>query len=106
MKREDIAQLELINNQSGSKRFELHIDGKIAFLDYMIVRGNVMYLTHTEVPKGLEGLGVGSAIVSKVLDYIRANEMLMAPLCPFLASYLKRHPEKADGILAPGYNIG
>ena len=106
MTREEIAQLELINNdQSDKKRFELHIEDKIAFMDYMIVRGNVMYLTHTEVPVGLEGKGVGSAIVSKVLKYIRENKYVMAPLCPFLASYLKKHPEMAKGILAPGFKI-
>ena len=106
MTKEEISQLPLINNdQSGKKRFELHVEDKIAFMDYMIVRGNVMYLTHTEVPMGLEGKGVGSAIVSKVLDHIRENDLLMAPLCPFLAAYLKRHPDMAEGILAPGFRI-
>ena len=107
MTREEIADLPLINNnQSDKKRFELHVEDKVAFLDYMIVRGNTMYLTHTEVPIGLEGKGVGSSIVTKVINHIRENNMLMAPLCPFLAAYLKRHPEMAEGILAPGFRIG
>lgn len=107
MDRIDFSEIALINNDQGSKkRFELPVEDKVAYIEYMVVRGNVMYLTHTEVPVGLEGKGVGSAIVSKTLDYIRANNFKMAPLCPFLASYLKRHPEHADGILADGFSIG
>ena len=99
--------LELINNEEGPrKRFELHIGDQIAFIDYIINKQGVIYLTHTEVPVALEGQGVGSAIVSKVLEHIRSEELKMAPLCPFVAVYLKRHPEAAEGLLAPGFSIG
>ena len=101
------AELELVNNENlQKKRFELHIGDQMAYVDYIINKLGIIYLTHTEVPVGLEGNGVGSAIVSKVLEYIRHNNLKMAPLCPFVAAYLKRHPEAADGILAPGFNIG
>ncbi len=104
---EDLQTLELINNDSGSKkRFELHVGEHIAFIDYIIARQNNIYLTHTEVPPALEGKGVGSTIVRKALDFIKEKDLKMAPLCPFVAAYLKRYPELADGILAPGYRIG
>ena len=100
-------QLVLVDNDGApKKRFELHIGDKIAFIDYIINKQGVIYLTHTEVPVGLEGQGVGSAIVSKTLDFIRLQNLKMAPLCPFVAAYLKRHPEKAQGMLAPGFSIG
>jgi len=107
MSKIDFDAIPLVNNNDGDKkRFEMEVEGKIAYMEYMIVRKTVVYLTHTEVPVGLEGKGVGSNIVKKVLAYIRENNYQMAPLCPFLASYLKRHPEDAKGILAPGFSIG
>ncbi|WP_411030467.1 GNAT family N-acetyltransferase [Spongiimicrobium sp. 3-5] len=98
--------LTLINNVSDpKKRFEMHIEDKVAFVEYIISKQQIIYLTHTEVPQGLEGKGVGGAMVSKVLDFIVQSKLKMAPLCPFVAAYLKRHPTRATGILAPGYSI-
>ena len=107
MGRSDWENIELVNNQAApKKRFELHIGDQIAFIDYIINKQGTIYLTHTEVPVSLEGQGVGSAIVSKTLAYVRSQNLKMAPLCPFVAAYLKRHPEEAEGMLAPGFSIG
>ncbi|MGB5371348.1 MAG: GNAT family N-acetyltransferase [Flavobacteriaceae bacterium] len=107
MEKEVLKKLPLINNDNGDKkRFELKIGDHIAFMDYILSKQHIIYLTHTEVPQALEGKGVGSALVSKVLDHVKERQLKMAPLCPFLASYLKRHPEMAKDILAPGYAIG
>ncbi len=106
MKTEQWIDRELIDNDQGpKKRFELHIGDQIAFTDYIINKKGIIYLTHTEVPVSLEGNGVGSALVSKVLQNMRERGIKMAPLCPFVAAYLKNHPEAADGILAPGFSI-
>ena len=97
----------LINRDEGTKkRFELGNGTEVPFVEYIQNKQNTIFLTHTEVPVSLEGQGIGSIIVSKTLDYIRESGTVMAPLCPFVAAYLKKHPEKAQGILAPGYNIG
>ena len=93
----------LLKNEE-KKRFELAVDGHVAFIEYILTNQNVMYLTHTEVPVALEGKGVGSSIVAKALNYIRSNGFTLAPLCPFVAAYLKRHPEWKE-ILAPGYHV-
>ncbi len=107
MDKQDLQQLLLVDNDKGEKkRFELDIEGKIAFVDYMISKQQIIYLTHTEVPVGLEGKGVGSVLVKKVLEHVAASNLKMAPLCPFVAAYLKRHPEMAKGLLAPGFSVG
>ena len=102
-----LSNIPLINKQhEPKKRFELHIGDHIAFMDYILNKNGVIYLTHTEVPVALEGKGVGSAIVTLVLKYIREEGLKMAPLCPFVAAYLKDRPEAAEGLLAPGFSIG
>ena len=94
----------LIRNEE-KRRFELDVDGHTAFIEYLVDKDHVMYLTHTEVPSALEGKGVGKTIVSQTLEYLKVNGFKLAPLCPFVAAYLKRNPEWKS-ILASGYNIG
>jgi Predicted acetyltransferase len=84
------------------KRFELHIEGHIAFIDYILNNENIMFLTHTEVPKELGGKGIGKILVQNALEYLKANGYKLAPLCPFVAAYVKRNPEWKE-ILAQGY---
>lgn len=81
----------LINNET-NHQFEFHIDGFIAKIEYFRT-GNKIYLTHTEVPGELEGQGIASALVKKVLDAVQQMELKVVPLCPFIDKYIKRNPE-------------
>ncbi|MEW7292282.1 GNAT family N-acetyltransferase [Aquimarina sp. 2304DJ70-9] len=106
MEKKDWSQLSLINNtESPKKRFEFHVENEIAFIEYILAKGNSIYLTHTEVPKSLEGKGLGSAIIKKTLEYVREKKYQLVPLCPFVAVYLKRHPEAGEGLLKQGYSV-
>ncbi len=96
----------IIRDQGTKKRFELGEGEEVPFIEFIQNKQGIIFLTHTEVPVSLEGKGIGSIIVSKTMEYIRESGTVMAPLCPFVAAYLKKHPEKATGILAPGYSIG
>ena len=86
----NIEETDLINNEAGS-RFELTIDGHTAFVDYETTP--VLTLTHTEVPEALEGKGIGKILAAKVFAYLQTTGKKAKVLCPFLAAYLKRHPE-------------
>jgi predicted GNAT family acetyltransferase len=88
MKYEDIP---LINNEA-IHNFELVIDGNRAFIDYKL-KGDKIYLVHTEVPVAMEGTGVAAALVEKAFNYIEDNHLKIVPLCAYIIAYLKRHPE-------------
>ena len=77
------------------QRFELDADGHVAFSNYSRT-GNVLTIHHTEVPKELEGHGVGSTLIRGVLDIARAQGLKVVPICPFAKAYIERHPEYAD----------
>ena len=83
------------NINESTNRFELNIDDSVAFIEYKL-SDNILFLIHTEVPTSLEGKGVGSAIVSKTLEYAKENGYKIVPFCPFVKTYLKRHPEWND----------
>ncbi len=48
--------------------------------------------------------GVGTFLVEEALKDIEAQEQKLAPLCPFVAAYLKQYPEWKH-LLANGYNV-
>jgi len=76
-------------------RFELDADGHVAFSNYTRA-GNVITIQHTEVPQELGGRGIGSALARGVLEFARAQGLKVVPRCPFVKSYIDKHPEFAD----------
>jgi uncharacterized protein len=81
-----------ISNNTDRKQFEVIQDGETAVLQYRFHDGNI-WLMHTEVPKTLEGRGIASALAHYGLEWAKEHNMRAKVLCPFVAIYLKRHPE-------------
>lgn len=88
---DEIKDIPLKDNKD-DQAFEMDISGNIAFIGYE-EDGDTIILTHTEVPEALEGKGIGSVLVTKTLNYIEAEGRKIIAQCPFVASYIKRHPE-------------
>lgn len=82
----------LVHNEA-AHRFEMHIEGHTAFIEYSPAGNNLLIIAHTEVPPALEGKGVGKMLTEKVLNYIEEQGWTIIPLCPFASAYIKRHPE-------------
>lgn len=55
---------------------------------------------HTGVPEALAGLGVGKALVDRLIADARAEGFRIIPLCPFVKARYQRHPDWADVIKA------
>ena len=96
--------MEKFTNNKEKNRFELEVEGRLAVIEYMLNTQNIMFLNHTEVPRELEGKGVGSRLVKQSLEYIRDHDYKLAPICPFVSAYLRRHPEWQD-LLSDGYRV-
>ena len=85
----------IVRDNPERQRFELEADGHVAFSNYSRA-GNVLTILHTEVPKALEGRGIGSSLTRGVLDTARSQGLKVHALCPFAKGYIERHPEYAD----------
>ncbi|GAA0961269.1 GNAT family N-acetyltransferase [Actinocorallia libanotica] len=86
----------VVSDAPERKRFEAHIDGALAgFLEYIRNPGFVVY-PHTEVDNAFEGRGVGGALARAALDDARARGIRVLATCPFVASWMRRHPEYTD----------
>lgn len=81
----------IIDNKE-EKQYELTIDGMLSRIEYIEAK-NKIYLTHTEVPTELKGKGIGSRLIKHSLEDIASRNMKLMPLCPFVSTYIKRHPE-------------
>jgi len=87
--------MNAVRDNPARQRFELDVDGHVAFSQYRRA-GDRLTVLHTEVPKELEGRGIGSALVRGLLDIARAQKLKVDARCPFVRAYLDKHPEYAD----------
>ncbi|NDV79192.1 GNAT family N-acetyltransferase [Dysgonomonas sp. 511] len=94
---------ELIDN-TDENRYEFRVNKHIAKIEYIKTNNGEIYLTHTEVPTALEGQGIGSQLVEKVLADVDRKGLRLIPLCPFVAGYIKKHPDWKR-IVMRGVNI-
>ena len=77
-------------------RYELRRGSELVGQIRYATEPGLLVLIHTEVAEAVEGQGLGSVLVRGALDDIRARGLRVSPVCPFVLSYLKRHPEYAD----------
>ena len=92
----------LIDN-SDKKQYEFQLSEHTPHIEYIKAKEKI-YLTHTEVPMALEGQGIGTELVRQVLEDIKKKELTLVPLCPFVAAYIKKHPQWRELVLK-GINI-
>jgi uncharacterized protein len=87
-------QPQLVSNG----RFELERDGQVAYLEYNLA-GKVLQLIHTEVPESLRGKGMAAALAESAFQWAREHQVKVEVICPYVAAYLKKHPEYSDPVL-------
>lgn len=90
----DMAPGTVRDNKTQS-RFELDIEGAIAFANYRLTPSAVI-ITHTETPRALRGRGVASELVRGALALIRTDGLKVVAGCGFVVDYLQKHPEFSD----------
>jgi len=90
--------LDVVHNRT-EQRFEARVDGLLCVADYHLTdgpSGRVLHMTHTGVPRPLEGRGIAAALVRSALDWARAEGFKVNPACSYVRSYMQRHKESQD----------
>jgi predicted GNAT family acetyltransferase len=90
----DLNKLTVTHNEA-AQRFELLVDGLRALLTYRRFPDRIV-LVHTEVPQPLEGHGLAAKLSRFALDFARANHLRVVSLCPYVSSFIRKHPEYQD----------
>lgn len=86
-----------ITNNTDNLQFEISLDGEIAYLSYRFYKKDIAFM-HTFVPKILEGKGLASALAKHAFAYAKSNHKLVMVYCPFVAKFIKTHPEYNEQI--------
>lgn len=85
-------QSTVVNNPD-KNRYEVFYGGDLAGFAEYIERGTETVFTHTEVDSAFEGKGLGSKLAGFAIKDTIDRERTIRPECPFIRSYLERHPE-------------
>ena len=94
---EDQAELDVtVLNNPERNRFEAHVGDDLAgVLNYRELPDKIV-ATHTETLPPYQGKGVGARLVRGALDMLRADGRPVQPRCPYVAAYVRDHPEYHD----------
>lgn len=82
---------EIVQNVAET-RFELKLGDDLAMVEYNQNEKTIIF-SHTEVPVGYEGQGIGGKLAKHVLEYAKEQNLKVIPTCPFIKAYILRHPE-------------
>lgn len=86
-----------IDNNTVASRFELPVNGRLAILDYRI-EGDAVFLLHVEVLIAEQGRGMAGKLSHAALEFARDNGLKAVARCPFIATYMRRHPESIQSL--------
>jgi len=84
--------VQVVDN-AAEGRYEVLVDDRVVgFSEYDLDDDRIIFL-HTEVDNEVEGKGIGSQLAAGALADARARGLTVIAECPFIAAYLRRHPE-------------
>ena len=77
--------------------FSFKIDGKrLAEMTYSVAGDGMVIIQHTDVDASLRGTGAGKKLLVALVDWARAEQKKVIPLCPFAKSVFEKTPEFQD----------
>lgn len=88
-----------VTDNAELSRYEARVGGELAGFAQYRVDGRRMTLVHTEVDPRFEGRGVGSQLAKVALEDVGRQGLDVVPRCPFIAAYVRRHPDLYLGLV-------
>ena len=90
---------EEIKHKESDRRGMFYMEDKSGItseLTYSIQDNGVMIIDHTETRPELEGQGLASKLVKKIVEHARENNFKIDPLCPFAEVQFDLHKDYRD----------
>lgn len=88
----------MVRDNPSRRRYELEIDGQVAFLNYRR-DGRTLIIPHVEAPPALRGTGAAGRLMAGVMEIARAEKLKVVPVCGYAAAWLRRHREWGDVLM-------
>ena len=84
-----------VEHNVAAHRFEARFPEGLAMLKYHYDRAGRLSLDHTTVPPARRHHGVAALLAKAALDFAKAQNLTVVPVCPYVIAYLEDHPELA-----------
>lgn len=88
--------IPVVTDNPARSRYEVHVGGELAGYVMYDLRGRQINLIHTEVDPRFQGAGLASHLARFSLDDARKRDLAVLPSCPYIRSWIRKHPEYAD----------
>jgi uncharacterized protein len=98
------AQPEVRENVA-EHRFEIWIADELAGFTRYQGSESALPFVHTEIADRFGGQGLGSILIREALDRVRARGGAVLPYCPFVKSFIEKHPDYLD-LVPPARRAG
>ena len=86
---------ERVRHEPEARRFTQSSGGALAVLEYREIDPSTVEYHHTSVPPALRGRGIASRLAAHALRYALDKGLTVIPSCPFVAAFIRKHPEYA-----------
>jgi len=86
----------VVTDNAAKSRFEVHVGGERAGLVQYQRKGSELSILHTEVDEKFQGMGLAGILARAALDQARARGESVLPFCPYVRSWIGKHPDYLD----------
>jgi uncharacterized protein len=86
----------VVTDNPAESRYEVRVGGELAGYVVYHLRGQQINLIHTEVDPRFQGAGLASHLARFSLDDARNRHLAVLPSCPYVRSWIGKHPDYAD----------
>jgi hypothetical protein len=88
----------VVTDNPAASRYELHVGAELAgYIDYQLDENDtVIDLIHTEVVPAFRHAHLATHLARFSLDDARRRGLGVLPFCPYVSSWIRKHPEYAD----------
>jgi predicted GNAT family acetyltransferase len=88
--------IPMVRRVDDRHRYEIHVGDTRAGLTAYRDRGTQRVFFHTEIDDAFAGQGLAATLVAEALADVRGLGLRVVPVCPYVAKFLKKHPEFDD----------
>jgi uncharacterized protein len=86
----------VVRDNPAELQYELRHGGEVVGLIRYRREPGAIALVHTDVDPDLEGTGAAGELVEGALLDLRSRDLRVIPICPYVRSWIGRHPAYAD----------
>jgi predicted GNAT family acetyltransferase len=89
-------------DEDAAGRYVLRSGGYEAEMTFVRLPDGVVRIDHTLVPEALAGQGIGKRLLEAALADARREGHRILPVCTYVESQFRKHPEWVDVLAVPG----